>query len=460
MAAMYIDLVRSKFTDAMGEISEVVMPGHWGDWERVTQMVESNVKLFDQAYTTFERKYLHRVTSIVQTVLDPVKRLKEFGASIRSEPQGVFRALDEAMMLQRLGILRQMGDFGPKSRAAFSGELVRTARRVSDADEAYSVVTSLARILVDRFSQFCQLMSDPQSSYKDFTPALAENEALRQGVLSLEAIWKPCSVLLNQQALDLLQELDKQLRHPRVGTEGLQLRALRRAALWGRKMFGVLLPTQSVQTSAKWETGTDEELFETLLAVLYVWDLPKDISVLRSVLYPAVENRRCAGRTAEDEQKNVLLSSLRSELKRATWNLAVPGNEHHWNELMWYIIGGRAHVKQWGMTSSDQDLVYCEQVKGKIKELTWLSPSAREVWVAILCAAISENPSLLAGDHPLPSMVVRSTTQRQELEIPIDLPRPGSARSRPGSARSRPLSAAGPSATPRRRRAGAGRGPG
>eukprot|EP00451_Oxyrrhis_marina_P041179 CAMPEP_0204403002 /NCGR_PEP_ID=MMETSP0470-20130426/5611_1 /ASSEMBLY_ACC=CAM_ASM_000385 /TAXON_ID=2969 /ORGANISM="Oxyrrhis marina" /LENGTH=769 /DNA_ID=CAMNT_0051398107 /DNA_START=90 /DNA_END=2400 /DNA_ORIENTATION=- len=395
LAAKFRDLTKTKIPEIasdLAELAEKPFPASPAVWERFVTSSSSHIKVFDKSYANYEKKYLRRVASIVRGVLDPVKHIKDFTEKLRGEPAGVFRPLQESMLLQRLGILNRSAMFGGRDLVEFDPELLRKARRILDID-TYPVVQRLASLLVQRFDELCSQLSSREVKYTEFAPELAQNVDLRDRVLALELVWEPCSVVISQQSLDFVDWLGTVLTDLRDGEEVVFRRSLRSACLLGQRTWNTLLPSERA-VAAVAEAGTTEPcpdtLFRVLPTLLYLRDLFSETSLFREMLCPMDLHQQ----DVEGEAQMNLLHALRSELRRPNWNIKIPENRMRWQKLTWFLAGGADEVRR-KSSVTPADLAYFAQLQSRVASLSQFSAEAQKQWVCLLCVLASAKPEAI-----------------------------------------------------------------
>lgn len=204
------DLVR-QVPNRLKEFQSLPVPCASQAWDRFVVNLASHVTVFDRYYVRFEQLYLGIVDRMIGTALEPVKGLTELTGSLVHQPGDPFRPVQTAVLCQRLGLLNRHVDFGGAHRLVhFDPGLLAKARRLLSVD-AYPEVRAIASDMIDKFEKLCRLLDGIESD--KIQPELRLNDELRTAVLDLEAVWAEGQHILQQSALDFIEELLRYVEH-------------------------------------------------------------------------------------------------------------------------------------------------------------------------------------------------------------------------------------------------------
>jgi len=247
-------------------------------WEQLARNVLSEVSVFDQAVTQFERLYLSLVDRMIGLALEPVHAMSAPSDALVRGPTDPFRDMQTAIICERLGLLkRQVSSSVETSVTYFDPGLLGKARRVLQID-TFTEVQRMASEMLGRFGSLCRVLAD--LGIDQVNPELADNAALCRAVLELESIWAECQHLLEQASLDFIRRLLDFLPRLlpdcrwqlRVALQQLQRRSN------GEQAAGVLELPEEVPPAVVRERAC-VTLLETLPVLMYVEEVWSDIAV-------------------------------------------------------------------------------------------------------------------------------------------------------------------------------------
>jgi len=230
------------------------------EWDRYMISMTTCVQIFDHDYTKFERLYLELMDQMMSLAKAPLRGMAEHSKLLRKEPHGYYDPMQVAHLCQRLGLLNKNVNLGGKRLKDLDPKLLEKAKRAQEMD-TFPVVRDMARQLICRFDELCQLLTDLDEHEENLQPELRECEDFREAVIALEETWDWCRHVLSQQALDFIGQLIETLEGLRASFRNLVYQAA----------------AQGTNLEDKEQAAAEEALHSTLPIVIYIDELHRDV---------------------------------------------------------------------------------------------------------------------------------------------------------------------------------------